>query len=65
MSQADAYQDAGTLENIGKVILFFLMSSTYTHPMPVHRTQALHRWVLAGEFDKILAGDYIRDDVAV
>jgi hypothetical protein len=59
--QAQAYQDAGTLEQIGKVLLFFLMSATYSHPMPVHRTQMLQRWVLSGEFDKIMAGDYARE----
>lgn len=58
MDQARAYQDAGTLENIGKVLLFFLMSSTYTHPMPVHRTQQLERWVQSGAYERILAGDY-------
>jgi len=58
MDQARAYQDAGTLEQIGKVLIFFLMSSTYSHPMPVHRAQELERWVLSGAYDRILAGDY-------
>ena len=58
MEQARAYQDAGTLEQIGKVLIFLLLSSTYTHPMPVHRTQELERWVLSGAYDRILAGDY-------
>lgn len=56
--QAQAYQDAGTMEQIGKVLLFFLMTSTYTHPMPVHRTQMLQKWVMSGEFDRIMSGDY-------
>lgn len=60
LEQARAYQDAGTLESIGKVLIFLLMSSTYTHPMPVHRTQQLERWVLSGAYDKIIAGDYKR-----
>lgn len=60
MEQARAYQDAGTLESIGKVLIFMLMSSTYTHPMPVHRTQELERWVQTGAYDRILAGDYAR-----
>jgi len=64
MDQARAYQDAGTLESIGKVLIFLLMSSTYTHPMPVHRTQELERWVLSGAFDRIMNGDYPRVDVA-
>jgi Zn-dependent protease with chaperone function len=60
MEQARAYQDAGTLESIGKVLIFLLMSSTYTHPMPVHRTQELERWVLSGAYERVLAGDYER-----
>ena len=60
MDQARAYQDAGTLENIGKVLIFLLAGSTYTHPMPVHRTQELERWVLSGAFERILSGDYER-----
>lgn len=58
MDQARAYQDAGTLEQVGKVLIFLLLSSTYTHPMPVHRTQELERWVLSGAYDRILAGEY-------
>lgn len=64
MDQARAYQDAGTLESIGKVLIFLLMSSTYTHPMPVHRTQELERWVLSGAFDRIMNGDYAKDEPA-
>lgn len=64
MDQARAYQDAGTLESIGKVLIFLLMSSTYTHPMPVHRTQELERWVLSGAYDRIIHGDYAKDEVA-
>jgi Zn-dependent protease with chaperone function len=62
MDQARAYQDAGTLESIGKVLIFLLMSSTYTHPMPVHRTQELERWVLSGAFDRIMSGDYAKEE---
>ena len=64
MDQARAYQDAGGLEAIGKVLIFILMSSTYTHPMPVHRTQELERWVLSGAYDRILAGDFQKGQAA-
>jgi Zn-dependent protease with chaperone function len=60
MDQARAYQDAGTMEQVGKVIIFLIMSSRYTHPMPVHRTQELERWVLSGAYDRIMEGDYAR-----
>lgn len=65
MDQARAYQEAGTMETIGKILIFILMSSTYTHPMPVHRAQELERWVLTGAFDRILSGDYERMDEQV
>ncbi len=60
MDQARAYHDATGLDAVGKVLIFVLMSSTYTHPMPVHRAQELERWVLSGAYDRILAGDYAR-----
>jgi len=58
MEQARAYQNAGTMEQIGKILVFLLWSSTYTHPMPVYRTQELERWVLSGAFERIMSGDY-------
>ncbi len=64
MDQARAYQDAAGLEAIGKVLIFISMSSTYSHPMPVHRTQELERWVLSGAYERILAGDYKREEAA-
>lgn len=60
MDQARAYQDMSALDSIGKVVIFLLMGATYTHPMPVHRTQELERWVLSGAFDRIMSGDYPR-----
>lgn len=60
MDQARAYQDVTGLDAIGKVLIFTLMSSWMTHPMPVHRAQELERWVLAGAFDRIMSGDYKR-----
>lgn len=56
LDQARAYQDAGLMESIGKVLLFILLSSSYsyTHPMPIHRAQQLERWVQAGEYEKVM-----------
>ncbi len=54
MDQARAYQDADTLDNIGKAVIFMLWGKQFTHPMPVHRAQELERWVLAGGFDAIM-----------
>lgn len=60
MDQARAYQDAGTWEQVGKVIIFLLFGHMFTHPMPVHRAQELERWYLSGAYDRILEGDYSR-----
>jgi len=62
MDQARAYQDADLMEQIGKVLIFLIMSGQYTHPMPVYRTQELERWYLSGAYDRILAGDYEREE---
>ncbi|MFZ4506507.1 MAG: M48 family metallopeptidase [Fimbriimonas sp.] len=58
MEQARAYQDAGMVDQIAKALVFLLLSSTFTHPMPVHRAQELERWVLSGHYDRIIGGDY-------
>lgn len=65
LEQARTYQDSGPIESLGKVLLFLLLTSTYTHPMPVHRSQELERWVLSGRFEKILNGDYPKVKEAV
>ena len=54
LNQARAYQDADTLDNVGKAVLFALWGKTFTHPMPVHRVQELERWVLSGGYDALM-----------
>ena len=56
LNQARAYQDADTLDNVGKAVLFALWGKTFTHPMPVHRVQELERWVLSGGYDALMKG---------
>ena len=56
LNQARAYQDADTLDNVGKAVLFALWGKSFTHPMPVHRVQELERWVLSGGFDAVMKG---------
>jgi len=60
MEQARAYQDADSLDKLGKVVLFATMGKTLTHPMPVHRTQELERWVQSGAYQRILDGEYTK-----
>jgi Zn-dependent protease with chaperone function len=61
MEQARAYQDANSLvDAMAKVVNFLFVTSTFTHPMPVHRVQQLERWVQAGGYDRIMKGDYSR-----
>ncbi len=63
MDQARAYQDTTMLDELGKIMIFLTRTGTYTHPMPVHRTQQLERWVQNGAFDRILSGDYAKEKV--
>ncbi|CAN5569713.1 M48 family metallopeptidase [soil metagenome] len=58
MNQARAYQDADTMDQIGKAVLFMLYGKNFTHPMPVHRAQELERWVLNGSYDRVLNKDW-------
>lgn len=58
MEQARVYQEAGKLDQIGKALLFALIGKTFTHPMPIHRAQAMERWYLSGGFDRIVKGEY-------
>lgn len=58
MEQARAYQDADSLDQLSKVILFMLYGKTMTHPMPVHRAQELEKWYLSGAYEIILEGKY-------
>lgn len=60
MDQARTYQDADSLDKVGKFVLFAVMGQRMTHPMPVFRTQELEKWFLSGSFDRILTGDYSR-----
>ena len=53
MEQARAYQDADKLDQLGKAVLFALLGKRFTHPMPVHRAQALERWVHSGMFSTV------------
>lgn len=64
MEQARAYQDTTMMDELGKVLIFLSRTGAYTHPMPVHRTQQLERWVLSGEFDRIMSGDYAQEKIA-
>jgi Zn-dependent protease with chaperone function len=58
MEQARTYQDADTLDQLGKVVIFLMWGKTYTHPMPVYRAQELERWKLSGAYDVVMSGVY-------
>jgi Zn-dependent protease with chaperone function len=60
MDQARTYQEADKLDQLGKAVLFAFLGKTFTHPMPVHRAQALERWAKSGAYDRVLAGDFVR-----
>ncbi|HLK16450.1 MAG TPA: M48 family metallopeptidase [Fimbriimonadaceae bacterium] len=60
MEQARTYQDASKLDQLGKAVFFALWGKSWTHPMPVHRAQALERWVHTGEYDRVIRGEYVK-----
>jgi Zn-dependent protease with chaperone function len=59
LEQAAEYDRAGDLRDsmikIGMVL-------DRTHPLPVARASALRGWIDSGEYQRILAGDYLRRD---
>jgi Zn-dependent protease with chaperone function len=64
MDQARAYQDLDFRDQMGKALLFLLIRKEYTHPLPVHRAQALELWYQGGDFTRILNGEYPRAKAA-
>lgn len=55
LAQAQTYQDAAPLDKLGQVVVFATLGKTLTHPMPIHRAQALDRWVKSGGYDQVIA----------
>ena len=64
MDQARAYQDMDFRDQMGKALLFMLFRLKYTHPLPVHRAQALELWYQSGDFTRIMNGDYAKTKAA-
>ncbi len=64
IDQARTYQDLDFRDQMGKGLLFMLYRKNYTHPLPVHRAQALDLWFQSGGFDRILSGDYAKEKAA-
>ncbi len=57
MSQGLDYTEKGSgLDRLSRL----LIDLDLTHPMPVRRAHELLRWVRAGEYDRIVAGEYVR-----
>ena len=64
LDQARTYQDMEMSDAVGKIMLFLMHGMLATHPLPVHRMQALDKWHTEGYFDKILKGQYPHVDIA-
>jgi len=58
LDQSRAYQEMNAMDSIGKLLIFFFVGSQSTHPMPVHRTKELEKWYLAGDYERIIKGNY-------
>ena len=57
VAQGADYEERGTgLERLTKL----LQDLNVTHPMPVRRVRMLLDWVHAGDYDRMVRGDYIR-----
>jgi len=54
MDQVHSYQDMGSWDAMGKVMVYLFYSSTASHPMPVYRTQEIERWYQAGHYQRVL-----------
>jgi len=61
LQQAREYSEAGGIEGVAKALVFFFYQSQLSHPQVVARARALEQWVATGEFDRILAGEYMQD----
>ena len=57
MDQARTYQDMNFLDSVGKMMVFMFYGMYATHPMPVHRVQALEEWHNSGAYDRVMAGN--------
>jgi Zn-dependent protease with chaperone function len=57
MAQGLEYTEGGRgLERLSRLLL----DLNLTHPMPVRRAHELLKWVREGEYDRIIAGEYVR-----
>jgi len=56
ISQAMDYEEGAGLERLTRM----LQDMRLTHPMPVRRVRGLLDWVRAGDYDRIVGGDYLR-----
>ncbi len=63
MDQVHAYQDMDLNDSIGKLLIFYFYGMQSTHPMPVHRMQQLDLWYQRGDFQRIMDGHYVREDI--
>lgn len=54
LDQARTYQETDPLDSVGKMVWFFLMNWQASHPMFVHRAQELDRWVVSGNFQRLI-----------
>jgi Zn-dependent protease with chaperone function len=56
ISQAMDYEGGRGIERLTRM----LQEMGLTHPMPVRRVRQLLEWVRAGDYDRIVGGDYLR-----
>jgi len=62
LEQARQHSEGQGLQAAAKVLLFVLYNRYLTHPQIVYRGQGLDQWIEGGAFQRILGGDYPREE---
>jgi Zn-dependent protease with chaperone function len=62
LEQARHHAEGASAEGIAKALLFFLYNWQLTHPQVVFRARELDQWVQSGEYERILGGEYAREE---
>jgi Zn-dependent protease with chaperone function len=61
LEQARQHSEGQGLQAAAKVLLFLLYNRYLTHPQIVYRGKGLDEWIGAGAYERILGGDYPRE----
>jgi Zn-dependent protease with chaperone function len=63
LEQARQHAESTPSEGIAKALLFFVYNWQLSHPQVVFRARDLDQWVQSGEYERILGGHYLHDEI--